>query len=180
MRYLFFCFVLSLSFKAHGQPAISFGKNAVVYIVRHAEKQEGKDPLLTAAGNQRAGDLLREMAPKNIKRIYVTPYKRTQHTADSLRLQLAIDTIQVIADTSCVALFEAIQEHKDRDNPILIITHSNIVQKIIYKLGCTDFPQHNIPDSEFDNLYIIRFDGAAPVLVHKKYGKPSSASAVMQ
>jgi broad specificity phosphatase PhoE len=151
-----------------------------VYIVRHAEKQQGKDPLLTVEGNKRAGDLLRELKHKNIQRIYVTQYKRTQHTADSLHLQLGIDTVQVMADTSCVSLFAAITKNGDWNKPILVVTHSNIIQKIIYKLGLTDFPQENIPDSEFDNLYRVFTQHEKPVLKHTKYGQPSATSATMR
>jgi broad specificity phosphatase PhoE len=156
------------------------GKKSSIFIVRHAEKQTGTDPLLTADGNTRAGDLMRALKKEKIKRIYVTQYKRTRHTADSLHLQLGIDTVQIIADTSCVELFAAITKNKDWNKPILIITHSNIIQKIICKLGITDFPQQNIPDNEFDNLYLVSVKNKKPVLKHTKYGKPSAASASMK
>ena len=97
-----------------------------------------------------------------------------------MRLQLGIDTIQIMADTSCAALFAAITEHNDWNQPILIVTHSNIIQKIIYKLGLIDFPQQNIPEKEFDNLYMIRLQKKKPVLEHRKYGNPSAPSATMK
>ncbi|MEI9957485.1 MAG: histidine phosphatase family protein [Ferruginibacter sp.] len=53
-------------------------------------KESGKDPVLTKEGNQRAGDLMRTLKDKHIKRIYVTQFKRTQMTGDSLRIQLAL------------------------------------------------------------------------------------------
>ena len=90
------------------QSILPFTANTSIYIVRHAEKQTGKDPLLTADGNARAGDLMRELKNKKIKRIYVTEYKRTQHTADSLHLQLNTDTVHIIADTSCFILLDKI------------------------------------------------------------------------
>lgn len=164
---------------AAAQDEIKMGKNSAIYIVRHAEKQKGEDPLLTDEGNARAGDLMRVLKDKKIGRVYVTQYKRTQHTADSLQLQLHIDTVQVNADTSCVALFAAITKNKDWNNPILIITHSNIMQKVIYKLGITDFPQQNIPDKEFDNLYMVRLKNNKAVLQQSKYGHPSATSATM-
>jgi len=162
------------------QVPASLQKNSRIYIVRHAEKQSGKDPLLKEEGNIRAGALMRQLKNKKIKRIYVTEYKRTQHTADSLRLQLGIDTIQIIADTSCTALFASITKNKDWNQPMLIVTHSNIIQKIIYQLGITDFPQQNIPDGEFDNLYLVSVKNEKPVLKQTKYGKPSAASATMK
>ena len=155
-------------------------KPGKIFIVRHAEKQSGSDPLLTEEGNARAGDLMRTLTKEKIQRIYVTQYKRTQHTADSLLLQLGVDTIQVIADTSCTDLFSAITKNNDWNKSILIITHSNIIQKIIYKLGITDFPQQNVPDTEFDNLYLVSVQNKKTVLKHSKYGKLSAASANMK
>jgi broad specificity phosphatase PhoE len=180
MKYILILVAITTVMQAKSQFSASFGKNAVLYIVRHAEKQEGKDPQLTDAGNQRAGDLLRTLQHIPIKRIYVTEYRRTQLTADSMRLQLNIDTVQVRADTACIALFDAIAAHKDINSAIVIITHSNIIPKILYKLGLTGFPQQNIPDAEFDNLYIVRFVNGRAELEHQKYGKPSGASATMQ
>jgi broad specificity phosphatase PhoE len=162
-----------------GQVRIPFTKSAKVFIVRHAEKQDGDDPQLTDDGKKRAGDLMRKLRNEKIKRIYVTEFKRTQQTGDSLQLKKGIDTIQVKADTNCISLFTAVKKHKDWNKPILIITHSNIIQNIIYKLGITTFPQRNIPANEFDNLYIITFKKGKPVLKHSKYGKPSGASALM-
>jgi broad specificity phosphatase PhoE len=161
------------------QSSPPLGKHGKIYIVRHAEKLSGDDPLLTEEGNKRAGDLARTLKSKKIRRIYVTEFKRTQNTADSMRLQLGIDTIQILADTSCSSLFAAITKNRDWDNSILIVTHSNIIQKIIYKLGITNFPQENIPAAEFDNLYLVNMKKNKPVLKHTKYGKASGSSATM-
>jgi broad specificity phosphatase PhoE len=153
------------------------GKNGTIYIVRHAEKQSGKDPLLTEEGNIRAGDLMRELKNKHIYKIFVSEFKRTQNTADSLHLQLGIDTVHYIADTSCADLFNVISVKRVKNKPILIISHSNIIQKIIYKLGIINFPQQNFGDTEFDNLFIVRYKNNIPVLVQKKYGKALGPSA---
>ncbi len=161
------------------QKPVAAGSHSKIYIVRHGEKQNGDDPLLTDDGNKRAGDLVRKLKHKGIKRIYVTEFKRTQHTADSMRIQLSIDMVQIISDTSCSSLFQAISKHNDWNKPILIISHSNIIQKIIYKLGITDFPQENIPANEFDTLYLVSLNNKKPVLQHTKYGKPSGSSAAM-
>ena len=158
-------------------PAV--GNKTNIYIVRHAEKLSGEDPFLTTDGNIRAGDLMRALKNKRIKRIYVSQFKRTQQTADSMFLQLGIDTVQYLADVSCTDLFNAIEKNNDWNKHILIISHSNILQKIIFKLGVTDFPQQNIPANEFDNLYLVRFKNKLPLLEQSKYGKPSAASETM-
>lgn len=151
-----------------------------IFIVRHAEKEAGKDPLLTTEGNQRAGDLARKLKKENIEKIYVSEFKRTQHTADSLIAWYNIDTVQYKADTSCNDLFERITQHHDWNRRILIISHSNIIPALIYKLGISKFPQCNIPDDEFDNLYLITANKKGAVLKKMKYGKRSGISAKME
>jgi 2,3-bisphosphoglycerate-dependent phosphoglycerate mutase len=181
LKYLFLLLVCS-AFVTTGiaQTTLPLGKHSNIYIVRHGEKLNGDDPLLTDEGNKRAGDLMRQLKNKKISRIYVSEFKRTQNTGDSLRLQLGIDTVQINADTSCASLFAAITQHNDWNKSILIISHSNIMQKIIYKLGITDFPQEYIPAAEFDNLYIVSLKKKKAVLKQLKYGKPSASSAVMK
>jgi phosphohistidine phosphatase SixA len=151
-----------------------------IFIVRHAEKETGKDPLLTAAGNARAGDLMRTLQNEDIRKIYVSQYRRTQNTGDSLRLQLKIDTVHYAADTVCDNLVNAIMEHSDFGKTILIIGHSNTIPQIIRKFGVTDHPYGDIPDNEFDNLFMITYKKEKAKLKVMKYGAKSGASAAMK
>lgn len=141
-----------------------------IFIVRHGEKEKGVDPVLTPAGNTRAGDLMRRLKDEGIQKIYVSQYKRTQNTGDSLRLQLKIDTIQYAADTVCDKLVNAIMEHGDFGKTILIIAHSNTIPQIIRKFGVTDYPYGDIPDNEFDNLFLITYKKEKAKLRVMKYG----------
>ena len=151
-----------------------------IYLVRHAEKETGNDPALTKDGMKRAGDLFRWMKEKKLKRIYVTKYRRTQMTGDSLRIHLKIDTIHYAADTLCDDLVARITEHRDQGNTILIIGHSNTLPKIIRKLGVANYPQANIPDDEFDNLFLLTYKKSKAVIKKMKYGNKSGVSASMQ
>ena len=157
-----------------------------LYFVRHAEKEAGTDPVLTTNGNKRAGDLMRALKNKNIKRIYVTQFKRTQMTADSMRLQLGIDTIHYNADENGIDLFNKIVAHGDFNKSILIIGHSNTVPDYIKKAGVINYPEVNILDTEFDNLYKVCYTrrfvvGAWKAYVKQwKYGVASGVSGVMQ
>jgi 2,3-bisphosphoglycerate-dependent phosphoglycerate mutase len=178
MKYFIIIFFFLLQKMGYSQYDIGNHKSTI-FMVRHAEKQAGNDPALTKEGNMRAGDLMRKLKNEKIKRMYVSEYKRTWQTADSLRIQFGIDTVHYLADTSCIDLFNAITKHGDWDKTILIISHSNILQKIIYKLGVTGFPQQNIPDNEFDNLFMVNFKKNKAKLKLVKYGKPSSLSATM-
>ena len=178
MKYIFiFLALIGLQNSATAQQEPGVTK---IFIVRHAEKEAGKDPLLTAAGNARAGDLMRALQNEGIQKIYVSQYRRTQNTGDSLRLQLKIDTVHYAADTVCDNLINAIMEHSDFGKTILIIGHSNTLPQIIRKLGVTDYPYGDLPDNEFDNLFVISYKKDKPKLKVMKYGAKSGASAAMQ
>ena len=149
-----------------------------IFIVRHAEKESGQDPLLTNSGNIRAGDLMRHLQYESIKKIYVSQYRRTQNTADSLRLQLKIDTVHYIADTLCNYLVDAIIEHKDFGKTILIIAHSNTMPQIIRKLGVLDYPYGDIANNKYDNLFIVTYKKGKAKLKLMKYGSRSAIEAM--
>ena len=151
-----------------------------IFIVRHAEKEAGKDPVLTPAGNARAGDLMRTLQNEGIQKIYVSQYKRTQMTADSLRIQLKINTVQYSADTLCDNLVNTIMENADFGKTILIIAHSNTISQIIRKFGVTGYPYGDIPDNDFDNLFVITYKKEKAKLKKMKYGAKSGVSAAMQ
>ena len=151
-----------------------------IYLVRHAEKESGNDPVLTENGKKRAGDLMRKLKDKNVQRIYVTQYKRTQMTGDSLRIQLGIDTVHYKADTTGEDIYNKIIAKADGGKTILIIGHSNTILRIIKKFGIVNFKQTDIPDAEFDNLYLVTYKRKKAVIKAMKYGVASAASAAMQ
>ena len=178
MKYLFiFLAIIGFQYSANAQREAGITK---IFIVRHGEKEAGNNPVLTAAGNARAGDLMRRLQNEGIQKIYVSQYKRTQNTGDSLRLQLKIDTVHYGADTLCENLINAIMEHGDFGKTILIIAHSNTIPQIIRKFGLTDYPFGDIPDNEFDNLFLITYKKEKARVKKMKYGSASGVSAAMQ
>lgn len=151
-----------------------------IFIVRHGEKEAGNDPSLNAAGKKRAGDLMKALQNDGVQKIYVSQYRRTQQTADSLRLQLGIDTVHYVADTICDNLINSIMQHNDFGKTILIIAHSNTIPQIIRKFGVRDFPYGDIPDVEFNNLYLITYKKEKARLKKMKFGASSNESSTMQ
>lgn len=178
MRYLLF-FIVAISFSntivAQAEAPIT-----KIYIVRHAEKEAGKDPVLTAGGIIRAGDLMRALKNESVQKIYVSRTRRSQMTGDSMRIQLGIDTVHYTADTLCDNLISTIMEHRDFGKTILIIGHSNTIPKIIRKLGVLDYPQADLPDNAFDNLFLVTYKKEKAVVKQMKFGTKSGASASMQ
>jgi phosphohistidine phosphatase SixA len=170
--------LFSIKHSANAQDG-SFPVNTNIYLVRHAEKESGNDPLLTEAGRKRAGDLARTLKDKNIQRVYITKYRRTQMTADSMRVQLGIDTVHYLADTTGEDLVNKLKKNNDLGKTILVIGHSNTIPKIIRALGVPDYLANDIPDNEFDNLFLVSYTENKAVLTKKKYGSASQPSATM-
>ena len=152
--------------------------DGIYYLVRHAEKDTGKNPALTVAGYLRSGDLYRALKSKRIHKIYVSQYRRSQLTGDSLRIYQKIDTNHYLADTTGNDLISKIIIQKKSQRNILIIGHSNTIPVIIKKFGITDFVPNELPDHEHDNLYVITKKRNKISLMKLKYGKVSIAKGL--
>ena len=128
-------------------------QTTTVILVRHAEKvDDSRDPLLSEAGEARAQELARLLAPRGISAIFTTQYQRTRLTAAPLAARLQLTPTVVEASVSADTLARRIREHSG--TTVLVVGHSNTVPVIIRALGGPDIGQ--IPDAEYDNLYILR------------------------
>ncbi|MEP6712364.1 MAG: histidine phosphatase family protein [Ferruginibacter sp.] len=172
-KHILFICLMCFYFFATAQNAITTRPGSY-YIVRHAEKDTGNNPVLIPAGLLRAGDLYRALKNRHIDKIYTTKYRRTKMTADSLSIYSGISVVEYIADTTGSGLQEKINEQKDKQKNILIIAHSNTIPVIIKMLGISNFRLKEIPDNEFDNLYIITKKNNSTTIQYKKYGTPSN------
>ena len=172
LKYLvIICFALAVPGWGFGQK--QFLPKRTFYIVRHAEKDTGNNPAISAAGKKRAGDLYRELKNKKIDLIFVSQFRRTGMTADSLRMYKKIDTVHYIADASGELLFKKINERAQSAKNILIVGHSNTLPAIIRRAGVALFANKEIADHEYDNLFIVKQNKGKAVLQAKKYGVAS-------
>ena len=145
-----------------------------VILVRHAEKNiepNNPDPDLSPAGQARAQELARMFAGAGVNTIYATQYKRTQETVKPLADSLGLRVNTVDAKRTEELLKQILTNH--RGETIFVSGHNNAVPEIASALAGESFPI--IPESEFDNMFIVtvyRF-GRAKV-VKLKYGDPST------
>lgn len=144
-----------------------------VILVRHAEKKlepDNPDPDLTPAGGERAQQIARVFGEAGIEAIYATQYKRTQQTVKPLAERLGF-SVNVIDSKATAELVNQIQT-AHRGQTILVAGHSNSVPAIISALSGESFPE--IPDSEYDNLFIVTIYRFGKAKVTKlKYGNSS-------
>jgi phosphohistidine phosphatase SixA len=141
------------------------------YLVRHAEKDTGFNPVLTPAGYIRAGELYRELKNKKISKIYVSQFRRSQLTSDSLRIYKKTDTLHYTADTTGDYLMNKLALQKGPMKNVLIVGHSNTIPVIIKRLGITALDLIMIGDDEYDNLFLVTVKNKRASLKWLKYGR---------
>ena len=153
-----------------------------VIFVRHAEKvidPNNSDPDLSPAGQARAQEIVRIFSDAGINAIYATQYRRTQQTVKPLADKLGLPVNQVNSKSTADLLAQIRSQNSGQ--VVFIAGHNNTVPEIIAALGGPTFP--TIPETEFDNLYIVTVyrTGKAKV-VKLKYGGslPSSGAGMMQ
>lgn len=145
-----------------------------VILVRHAEKKiepNNPDPDLTPEGEARAKVLARMLSGAGVNAIFATQFKRTQETAKPLADATGIPLTLTDAKQPEDVVKRILTSY--RGQTIFIAGHNNTVPTIVSGLSSENYPV--IPESEYDNLFIVtvyRF-GKAKV-VKLKYGADSS------
>src|SRR5664279_237228 len=137
-----------------------------VILSRHAEKAATppKDPPLTEAGKKRAELLASMLADAGVDAIFVTELQRTLQTAAPLAARCHLKpTFIPAADTD--QLINAIRGRQS--GVVVVIGHSNKLPTIIAGLGG---PKVKIPETEFDNLFVLTIDGSKTSMLHLRYG----------
>ena len=121
---------------------------AVIYLVRHAEKELGRDPGLTAEGQARAELLVSILADAQIDVIYSTDYKRTRATAQPIARNRNLPIL--FYDASDLAGFAA--KLKADGRSALVVGHSNTTPDLVNALG-GDGGSPIVEANEYDRLY---------------------------
>lgn len=147
-----------------------------IILVRHAEKNvepNNTDPDLSPAGQARAQEIVRMFGDAGITAIYATQYKRTQQTVKPLADKLGIPVTQVNSKNSADVISQIRSQHSG--GVVLVAGHNNTVPEIIHALGGPQMPI--IPETEFDNLYIVTIYRVGKVhLLKLKYGSSAAAA----
>ena len=152
------------------------------YFVRHAEKEAAStgtvmntpdDPPLSAAGRVRAIELREALKNKGIQYIFSTNTIRTISTAQPLNDVRGDTQIEFYNSKDSMDSFIARIKTIQKGNS-LIVGHSNTVGDIVNKLvGELKVPR-DLPDSEYDNLYIVTKKGNHYRFDNKTYGTPTN------
>ena len=137
--------------------------STVVYLVRHAEKQDdgSRNPALTAQGAERARLLSHMLQDAGITHIHSTEFKRTQLTAAPLAEATGLEVASY--DPRDLPAFTAwLKANPGRH---LVSGHSNTTPGLVAALGGE--PGEPIEEAEeYDRLYIVTIDGDGNITFH--------------
>jgi len=132
---------------------------ATLFVLRHAEDfDEGRDPVLTDAGEARAARLASSLADARVEFILSSDYHRTRDTVAPLAAALGME-VEIYDPRDLPALVEDLA---GRDGRGVIVGHSNTTPALVELLGGD--PGESIDEMEFDRLYIVDTDGAGDTL----------------
>ena len=140
-----------------------------VFVVRHAERADqvagataATDPDLSAAGRARAESLAAWLTDAGVTAIFVTPYKRSQQTADPLAKARGLTPVAVgPRDLDALA-----QKVRAAGGNVLVVGHSNTVPNLLKALGIETAIE--IAETEYDNLFVVTL-GERPAMVRLRY-----------
>ncbi len=145
--------VIAAGGKSISIPGYTKGDAAIFYLVRHAEKEGGKDPSLTDDGMIRAKKLGKMLEDVKLSTIFSTNYKRTIYTAaPTAELQkMEVDSYNPKKQSEFLDPLLSRQGEK-----FLIVGHSNSIPNLLNLFQSKKVYDH-IDESVYDNLFIVLY-----------------------
>jgi broad specificity phosphatase PhoE len=175
MPRLWFALLTLLLLAGGGPPAHAQAPEAptVFLLVRHAEKQTGDDPALTAEGRARAAALRDALIEAGVQHVVASQFRRTQQTVQPLAeaLGLPVETRALDpanAGASAEALILTLAEAY-RGQTVLVAGHSNTIPAMLGVLLDQDLPDWD--ERDYDNLIVVIVaPDASAQLIRARYG----------
>ena len=136
-----------------------------VFVVRHAEKGEGRDPSLAAAGRARAERLALFLGDCDISACFASEYRRTIETVTPIATARGLSVTEISArDLS--ALVDAL-DTLPGGSVAVVAGHSNTVPLLIERLGIDE--QITLGESDYGALFAIRRAPSGPELLRLQF-----------
>ena len=129
---------------------------ATYYVVRHADKQDGDNPMLTAKGVKRAAHIAKMLKDEPIITVYSTETNRTIMTATPTAADKGVAVELFSTDD-----LEGFATHlKSKDGTMLIVAHSSSTPDLASLLSGVKIPK--LDETDFEQLFKVTItDGVA-------------------
>jgi 2,3-bisphosphoglycerate-dependent phosphoglycerate mutase len=154
-----------LAFAAIAASQLYAADDTVLFVVRHAERENNNDNTpLSAAGKKRADQLAQTLEHLRVNAIFHTDKLRSKQTASPSAQKLNI-TPTLYTDPDQTWIDGLISSQKGKR--VLIVGHSDTVHEIVGRLIGKQVPQ--IGD-HYDNLFVVVISDQDKSMVRLKYG----------
>ena len=138
-----------------------------IYLVRHAEKEPGRDPNLTPDGKVRAQALAGRLEDADLTTIYSTNTARTRQTAGPAALKAGVPVIYYDPKNLDAFAAQLLAQGK-----ILVVGHSNTTPELVAALG-GEPGEPIVEATEYDRLYVLSIAEGTVSTDLQRYGEPS-------
>jgi broad specificity phosphatase PhoE len=143
-----------------------------VILVRHAEKEAGDDPGLTALGAARARALAEAVGDLEVAAILVSPTRRTRDTATPAAESLGVALTEIGFDGGLEKHVSRVAwACADTEGTVLVVGHSNTVPRIAGSLLGREIP--DLDEREYDTLFLVLGDRLVRVRFGPEDGFPA-------
>jgi len=144
-------------------PGLKDSEQSTLFLVRHAEKQKGKNPKLTAEGTARAKRLSAILDQVDLEEVCSSKYQRTMDTGKPSAAKRKLD-LNFYNPRKQDSFFETYQTTGLNKN-VLVVGHSNTIPSLLNYLTQTE-KYENLPEDRYNRLYIVSLTkvGEAEVL----------------
>lgn len=155
-------------------PAQLLSQTTTVILVRHAEQDyasDDRDPILSAAGEARAEELVRVLREVKIDAIYSTPLHRTRDTAKPVAQLLGLEVTETPVQRPFGEYMADLIRERHAGQTVLVVSHSNTVPAIINALG--GGPLDDLNHDGYDDLFVVTISAEGTTVTRLKYGIPT-------
>lgn len=140
-------------------------KTVSVILVRHAEKESGKDPGLTDRGRARSEEIVKMLSQQRVSHVFATEYRRTADTVAPLAGEHKAE-VEIVSAREPAALAQRITKLPDGSTAV-VAGHSNTLSAIAAALGADPFG--DLDESDYDNLFILTLGADRPSLLRLRF-----------
>ncbi len=132
-----------------------------VFLIRHAEKADGEDPMITEAGRARALRWAGMVADAGIDKVFTSTARRTMETGALIADALGVDT-EALDPRDTAGLIDLLSFDHEEDR-VLVVGHTETIPDILTYLGATDPVE--MPLDDFARMFVVFPNDGEPVVL---------------
>lgn len=123
------------------------------YVVRHAEKQDGDNPILTKKGMKRAAHIVAMLKDEPISRVFSTETYRTVMTATPMAADRGV-AVELFSTDDLDGFADML---KGLQGTFLIVAHSSSTPDLASLLSGTKQPK--LAETDFEQMFKVVIEG---------------------